>query len=175
MSKPKFETRCFKAGEIIFRQGGRAAEAYLIEEGEVMFFRWDGDEEVEIGRLGPRWIFGELAILTDMPRVATAVAVTDLYCYALPREELRHLVEHASVHGEALIRTLSHFNLDACQLPDEDGDAVFGGLRKKDEMLVRRLLQTGEIERMASGSEPVLRQLMRGLAAYAKANLAVQN
>ena len=48
-------------------------------------FRNEGDEGVEVGRLGPSDYFGEIALLLDRPRAATVTARGPLKCVKLDR------------------------------------------------------------------------------------------
>ncbi len=68
----------FDAGSLIFRQGYPGEHAYIVRSGEVEIFKEhpDGSEErLEIMTDGQ--MFGELALLDDAPRSASARAHTD--------------------------------------------------------------------------------------------------
>ncbi|HYT50711.1 MAG TPA: MFS transporter [Gaiellaceae bacterium] len=70
------------AGETIFHQGDHGDRFYIVESGEI---------EIEIdGReanvLGPGDHFGEIALLRDIPRTATARARKETQLYALDRD-----------------------------------------------------------------------------------------
>jgi CRP-like cAMP-binding protein len=72
----------FKAGDAVFLEGHPGAEMYIIEDGQVEIVRRRADEERRLMVLEPGDFFGEMSLLEDMPRTATARAVTD--CRLLP-------------------------------------------------------------------------------------------
>jgi hypothetical protein len=72
----------FAAGQEIFREGRPGAEMFIIEDGEVEISRLHGASEKRLSTLGPGDFFGEMALLEDRPRSATARARTD--CKLLP-------------------------------------------------------------------------------------------
>jgi len=70
------------AGEVVFRQGDHGDRFYIVDSGEI---------EIEVdGReanvLGAGDHFGEIALLRDIPRTATARARKETELYALDRD-----------------------------------------------------------------------------------------
>ncbi|PWU19442.1 MAG: hypothetical protein C5B48_13535 [Candidatus Rokuibacteriota bacterium] len=70
------------SGTLLIRQGDHGDLFYLLEEGRVEIVH-DGRRVAE---LGPGQYFGEIALLHDIPRVASVVALTDVGLLALERE-----------------------------------------------------------------------------------------
>lgn len=70
------------AGTVVIRQGEVGDRFWLVDTGEVDV---DQDGSV-IARLGPGASFGELALIRDIPRTASVVAVTDVALFTLDRE-----------------------------------------------------------------------------------------
>ena len=81
------------AGEIIVRQGAPADKMFIIVKGEVSVAREEADgSKTELETLSDGQFFGELAILRDTPREATAKAETDVTLLAMQRETFQKLV-----------------------------------------------------------------------------------
>jgi CRP-like cAMP-binding protein len=67
----------FAAGEVIFREGDLGTEMYIIHEGKVEILNRMGDEDRVLAVLEKGDFFGEMSVLEDLPRAATARALTD--------------------------------------------------------------------------------------------------
>jgi MFS family permease len=79
----KLEERRVAAGDVVVRQGDSGDLFYLVENGRVRV-EIDGRP---VGDLGPGEAFGEIALLRDIPRTATVVAVEDSTLAGLERDE----------------------------------------------------------------------------------------
>lgn len=91
-----FERLVLRAGELVFSEGERGEHAYVVESGEVRISRCrDGDQELTLAHLGRGHLFGELALLDDLPRAASATAQTDCELMTLDRRSFeQQLHEH---------------------------------------------------------------------------------
>jgi EAL domain-containing protein (putative c-di-GMP-specific phosphodiesterase class I) len=67
----------FKAGDLIFAEGDAPTGAYLIESGRIEISTTQLGEPRVLGVLGPGMLLGEMAVLDDSTRTASARAVTD--------------------------------------------------------------------------------------------------
>jgi CRP-like cAMP-binding protein len=74
-----------ESGETLFRQGDPCTAVYLVISGEVEIrIESPGQSPHSLVTLGPGAILGEMGPLTDEPRGATSVAVTDTHLAELP-------------------------------------------------------------------------------------------
>lgn len=70
--------RQVEAGLVLFESGGPADSLFVILTGEIQIYRPTIDGEVELNRLGPGELFGELGIISEAGRrTASARALTD--------------------------------------------------------------------------------------------------
>lgn len=86
----------YEAGDIIIRQGAKADRFYIIVAGEVsVIYRTSRGDEVELARLGPGEVFGEMGILTETRRTADLRANTAVSLLALEWDDFKGLIEQS--------------------------------------------------------------------------------
>ena len=93
----------FKAGSVIFRKGDEARDLFVIKSGQV---------RIQIGNrtateLGPDSIFGEMALIDDEPRSATATAVTDVELVPVSEKQFLFLVSQTPYFALKVMRVLA--------------------------------------------------------------------
>ena len=101
---PDVPSRHYAAGETIFREGDRGSEFFVIRRGEVEIR--SGNRLLET--LGPNEIFGEMALIDDSPRSATAVAKTDVVVAPVNESQYLFLVKHTPFFALKLMRVIVH-------------------------------------------------------------------
>lgn len=80
--------------EYVFYQDDRGDAAYVIRSGKIaILLATDDGRELVINEIGAGECFGELALLTDAPRSASAVARTHCDLIRLPRAEFMQELE----------------------------------------------------------------------------------
>jgi signal transduction histidine kinase len=90
------QERQFAAGQEIFREGDPGDGVYVIRDGSVEIAHLtDLREHRVFSRLGPGEIFGEMAVIEDLPRSATATAAKDARVYFIPRDEMLALLKRS--------------------------------------------------------------------------------
>jgi CRP-like cAMP-binding protein len=70
--------RTFKPGEMIFSEFEPGDNFYLIQSGRVHLVKVIGEIEKTLDIIGPPEMFGEMAILENSPRSATAIALDEV-------------------------------------------------------------------------------------------------
>jgi CRP/FNR family cyclic AMP-dependent transcriptional regulator len=97
------DAQTIKAGGTIFREGDEAQELFVIKSGQV---------RIQIGNrtiteLSADSIFGEMALIDNEPRSATATAVTDVELVAVSEKQFLFLVSQTPYFALKVMRVLA--------------------------------------------------------------------
>lgn len=91
--------KTYQDGERIISQGDKADSFYIVESGEVKILiksktvtGKDANQEVEIARCHKGQYFGELALVTNKPRAASAYAVGEVKCLVMDIQAFERLL-----------------------------------------------------------------------------------
>ena len=68
-------TEHFQRGQIIFREGDKSQEAYFVVSGLIEISINTSHGTQSLAKMGPGEIFGEMGMIMDRPRSATATAL----------------------------------------------------------------------------------------------------
>lgn len=94
------------AGQELFAEGQPGERAFVIHTGEIEIVKRTGDREVLLAVRKPGEVIGEMALLQDAPRSATARARADAELIAIPKAEIDALMESSIGAVQALFRVL---------------------------------------------------------------------
>ena len=97
------DTRNFAAGQQIFREGEPGDFMYVVVEGEVDLFIHD--RLVESLRAGG--VLGEMALIDQTPRSASAVARTECRLVAIDERRFKFLVQQTPNFSLQLMRVIA--------------------------------------------------------------------
>lgn len=78
------------AGHVLMRQGDNGSQMFIILSGEALVER-DGRE---LAKVGPGTVLGEMAIVAEGPRVATATLTKPSHLFVLAHREFHSLMEN---------------------------------------------------------------------------------
>ena len=82
--------------QIIFCEHEPGNELYIIKSGRVKIVKYHGDSEIILSVLREGEIFGELAIVSDKPRNATAVSFGTTVLLPIDKESMLKLIQKSS-------------------------------------------------------------------------------
>ena len=137
--------RLFHVGDVLFREGERGTDMFVIQSGLVQISKRVGGAERPIATLGRGEFIGEMAILNNKPRSATATVLEEATCLVLDGETLEHMISSSTEIAVRLIKKLAS-RLDAADAlvqilmhPDPQARVLLG-LRRHAESF-------GEVEK----------------------------
>jgi len=158
--------RLFKKGEVLFNEGDRGAEAYVIKSGRIKISVLKNNVWEDRGIREAPSIIGEMAIVSDMPRMATATAEEETICITLSRAVMRWLLESLDLETRAIVEFLiNHIrDADGDEPPDDE-------LARRNVLILKHLLESPETEARFKALDPVIGLLCRNLADRAEKTL----
>jgi CRP-like cAMP-binding protein len=93
--------REYQRGEAIFRQGERGLGMYIVQQGRVVIT--SQEESLDLSELTDGDIFGEVALIDQSPRSATAIAKTDCRVFGFFQPDLFDLIARDSRLGIKIV------------------------------------------------------------------------
>ncbi|HOV56696.1 MAG TPA: EAL domain-containing protein [Rhodanobacteraceae bacterium] len=104
-------------GETLFREGDAPTTAFLIESGEIEVGTHQGGTYRVLGVLGPGDLLGEMAVIDDSPRTASARTLTPTILTPIDRAQFAERLETADPVVRALLLSqLSRYRSALAQL-----------------------------------------------------------
>lgn len=101
----QLETVHCPAGRLLFNCGDPGDSLFIIRSGEVeIFFKDNTGHRIVLEVAGPGAVFGELSLLDNGPRAASALVTQDLEAFRLDRD---HLERFLRLHPAAAMNLLS--------------------------------------------------------------------
>ncbi len=98
----------FTVGQEVFREGDPGDGAYVVKEGLVEISgQVNQDKRQVFSQIGPGGVFGEMAVIEQLPRSACATAALPSTVYFLPRAEVLSLIERSPALASALLQLIS--------------------------------------------------------------------
>lgn len=101
--------RSYLKGEIIFDEGEEGQALYLVIHGRVIICRQAKSHTARIAEVEAGAIFGELALLDNLPRSAQAIAAEDCALASLSRADFERLLDtHAVIASKIALQLARH-------------------------------------------------------------------
>ena len=102
------EMNAFGPGTVIFREGEAGDTAYLVASGAVEISCQQDGKTVVLGEIKAGNLFGEMALISDQPRSASAVAKEQCVVYLVPRNVFEIELNGTSALMRSLVLNLIH-------------------------------------------------------------------
>lgn len=108
MFRDSFERLLLRSGELVFQEGAVGDRAYIIDSGNIKISRARPDgSRLLLAVLGRGDLFGELALIDDLPRSASAEAIGDVELITLDRALFARQTGMDSVRMHAVMNFFS--------------------------------------------------------------------
>jgi signal transduction histidine kinase len=132
---------CFQPGEVIFREGSQADRFYIVLSGAVEV--WKQKDLLAVHTAGH--LFGEMALIDELPRSATVVARESTRLAYIGRADFHQIIRQNSQVAISIIRSVSdmvrssneHF-LDSLRARNLELERANQALREAQEELLRK-------------------------------------
>jgi signal transduction histidine kinase len=99
----------YPAGHVIFTEGDMGDGIYVVEQGCVeISARISGQDRRVLARLEPQAFFGEMAVVDNRPRSATATAEVETRVSFMPRDEVLSALQRSPDLVISLLQEFSH-------------------------------------------------------------------
>jgi len=100
------EEMVLEVGDVLFEEGSQGDRAYVIEEGALEVFKMSNQREVLLAVLGPGQVLGEMALLEDRPRNATARAQERSRLWTIDQMQLQQLMNRSASAAASMFYTM---------------------------------------------------------------------
>ncbi len=97
------QQRPFTAGQVIFREGEAGDHMYIIADGQVDL----SVDHQHLVTLGPGGIFGEMALIDNHPRSATATVREDCLLVVIDRAHFLTLIQKTPLFALQVMRVMA--------------------------------------------------------------------
>ena len=79
----------YESGDVIFHQGDNSREVYRLLNGKVQITTCHHDKSVVVAEIHPNQIFGEMPLVDDRPRAASAKCIGAVVCEVMTPEDFQ--------------------------------------------------------------------------------------
>lgn len=123
--------RVYTANEHIFFQGDPGIGLYIIVDGEVLITREEEHHRFDLALLNRGDFFGEIALLDEEKRSASAIALKETQIAVIFKPDLDEFVEKFPKEGVNILRGISQIIATRLRNLNQDYFALYNINRKK--------------------------------------------
>jgi CRP/FNR family transcriptional regulator, cyclic AMP receptor protein len=99
--------KSFPKSAVLFREGDEGSEMFVIRGGKIAISKAAGQFEKVLVTLGPGEFFGEMSILNNKPRTATATVVEDAQLLVIDPKTFEAMIRTSSEIAVRMIKSLA--------------------------------------------------------------------
>lgn len=119
----------YEPGAAVFFENDSADRFYIVMSGEIeVWIGYNTDDSDLLAVHGPGYLFGEMALVDDMPRSATVISRTKTRLIYILKEHFRNILKDNSSLSFSIIRSLS-------AMVRKSNDTLLEDLRYKNQKL----------------------------------------
>ena len=138
--------RDFPTGTVLFQEGEAGAQMYVIHAGRVRISKDVRGRDKVLSVLGQGEFFGEMSILNDKPRSATATVLEDARLLVIDRKMFESMILHSTEIALRMVKRL------AARLQEADDHIENLMLRDPTSRVVHHLVRQARL----GGTEPAV-------------------
>jgi CRP/FNR family transcriptional regulator, cyclic AMP receptor protein len=97
----------YPRGTVLFREGEPGKEMYVLQAGKIAISKYVRDVEKILAVLGPGEFFGEMAIIANKPRNATATVTEDAKCLVIDPKTFEGMIRGNAEIAVRMIKKLA--------------------------------------------------------------------
>lgn len=105
-AEENFDRKLYPGKHTLFHEGDKADCAWYIEAGRVLIFKNGPNGQTPLGVLAAGEIFGELGLIDDAPRMASALTLEPTVLMPIARHYVEDRVKNADPFIAGLLRIL---------------------------------------------------------------------
>ena len=98
--------RLYQAGEALLCEGEYGDEAFVVLRGQVTICQQVDGRRIDLAQVGPGQVIGEMALVAEKPRSATAIAEIDTLVEVISRKRFRTLLREDTDLAMDLLKVL---------------------------------------------------------------------
>ncbi|MCB1735521.1 MAG: cyclic nucleotide-binding domain-containing protein [Gammaproteobacteria bacterium] len=98
--------RIYHPGEALLREGEYGDEAFVLLRGQVTICRMLAGRRIDLAQIGPGQVIGEMALVAEKPRSATAIADVETLVEVISRKRFRTLLRDDTDLAMDLLKVL---------------------------------------------------------------------
>ncbi len=100
-------SRIYRDGQMIFAEFEKGEDCFIIKEGRVKIIKVGGGQEILLSVLKDGDIFGELAIISNKPRNATAISMGTTTLLSIKKENFSEVLTKSSAIASKIFMAIS--------------------------------------------------------------------